>query len=287
MSSLVVKNISTQPIWLRDLYTSLDPGQSKTCNRTSTELGDMRGLQKFIDQGLVEVTILLDQYEVSSELIAVWPLGLNWRPTVASLVALNALPATNNRLGDTRLVTSSLELYVWNGTLWVNIVVATVDAIANVYGSYSDSTDQPIPAVTDVSISYDTVEMQHGVVLTNNLLGRPTRLTVPVDGVYAFNISPQILHSGGGIETVYFWARVNEVNVPRSASSLELGNNNNRALPFIQLDMAMNAGQYLEWLFTASVGTDITLKQFPAAGVIPAIPSVIVNVKRVGALTPP
>lgn len=121
MANLVVKNISSQPLWFRDFYTTIAPGQTAQVNRTPAELGDMRGLQTFIDQGMVEVTVLLDPYEISSELVAVWPLGLNWRPVAASTVALNALPVAKNRLGDLRLVTGSLTLYVWDGAGWVGL----------------------------------------------------------------------------------------------------------------------------------------------------------------------
>lgn len=119
MSSLLVKNISSTTLWLRDLYISIPAGQTRTINRTPAEMGDMRGLQTYIDQGLVEVTINLDPYEIESELVAVWPLGLNWRPDVPTLVALNALPVAKNRLADLRIVTTTLVPYVWDGAAWI------------------------------------------------------------------------------------------------------------------------------------------------------------------------
>jgi hypothetical protein len=122
-------------------------------------------------------------------------------------------------------------------------------------------------------------------VAVNPSLSKPTRLTVTSAGVYSFGISPQILHTGGGTETITFWARVNGVNVPNSASSFEMGNNNNRVLPYIELVMPMTAGQYLEWVFTASSGTSVTLEAFPAVAgppAIPAIPSAIATVKYLG-----
>lgn len=171
------------------------------------------------------------------------------------------------------------DALVWDGAQWLPTPI--VSGLTNIYGSFSDSTDQAIPAGSAVAVRFDTVEASNGVTVANNALGFPTRLTVPVAGFYSFDISPQLLHTGGGTETIYFWARINEVNVPRSASSLEMGNNNNRTLPFLQLDLQMAAGQYLEWMFTSSSGTNITLEHFPAAGIIPATPSVIASVKRI------
>lgn len=153
-----------------------------------------------------------------------------------------------------------------------------------IYGSFSDSTVQPIPAGSALAVQYNTVELSNGVTVVNNGSGKPTRLTVSASGIYAFDISPQLVHSGGGTETITFWARIDGTNVPRSASSLEMGNNNNRTLPFLQLDLQMSAGQYLEWMFTSTTGTNINLEAFGAAAgppAIPAIPSVIANVKRI------
>jgi hypothetical protein len=156
-----------------------------------------------------------------------------------------------------------------------------------VYGQFSDSSDQPfVPGVVLV-VKFDTTEAANGVSVTNDPVTlRPTRLTVAQAGVYAFTLSPQILHTGGGTEIITFWMRQNGVgNVPNSASSFEMGNNNNRTLPFIEVILTMSAGHYVEWVFTSSTGTNVTLEQFPAVvgpPAIPAIPSVIAGVKRLG-----
>lgn len=150
-----------------------------------------------------------------------------------------------------------------------------------VYGSFSSSADQSLLANTANIVTYDTTEASNGVSVVSS-----TQLTVSQTGVYAFTLSPQLQHSGGGTELITFWARIDGTDVPRSASSLEMGNNNNRTLPFIELITPMTAGQYLEWVFTASVGTSITLEHFPEVlgppVAIPAIPSVIAGVKLIG-----
>jgi hypothetical protein len=161
-------------------------------------------------------------------------------------------------------------------------VVGVGAAFASVYGSFSDSTQQAIPASpSTLAVQYDTVELAGGVTVANNGLGKPTRLTVPVDGVYAFDISPQMSHSGGGGESISFWAAINGTKVPRSASVFEMGNNNNATLPFLRLCVSMTAGQYLEWYFTATGGTNIFLQSSAATAVRPAVPSVIANVQRI------
>lgn len=155
-------------------------------------------------------------------------------------------------------------------------------SFAPTYGSFSDSTQQPIPASpTLLSVQFNTVELAGGVTVANDGLGRPTRLTVPVDGVYAFDLSPQMSHSGGGAENISFWANVDGLPVPRSASTFEMGNNNNATLPFLRLCLSMTAGQYFEWVFTSTGGTNIYLQSALPLGPRPAIPSVIANVERI------
>lgn len=165
---------------------------------------------------------------------------------------------------------------------WQGIVVGGGTGATD-YGSFSDSTSQPIPQNGSLAVKYNTVELSNGITVTNNGLGQPTQLTVSSTGIYAFDISPQLLNTGGGGSTITFWAKINGTNVPRSASSLEMGNNNNRTLPFLRLVLSMTAGQYLEWFFTAT-GANTSLQFFPAAvgpPSIPAIPSVIVNVEKI------
>ena len=169
----------------------------------------------------------------------------------------------------------------FNGTEWEPTPLPAV-TYARPYGSFSDSSDQPFVIGSPLVVKFNTTEYADGISVTNDpITGRPTRLTVALDGIYQFELSPQILHTGGGTEIVTFWPRINGVAVPRSASSLEMGNNNNRTLPFFILLTPMTAGQYVEWLFTATTGTNLSLEHFAAAGAVPAIPSVIANVTRV------
>lgn len=200
-------------------------------------------------------------------------------PTVAGLQG-NPVDAT--------APSSPGDLLAWDGSQWTptsaDSVVGSVPAI---YGSFSDSTIQNFIPGDAFVVQFDTTEASNGVsVVTDPLTSKPTRLTVSESGIYAFTLSPQLVHSGGGTETIIFWLRQNGTNVPRSSSSLEMGNNNNRNLPFIEIILPMAAGQYVEWLFTSATGTSLSLRSYPGVlgpPEIPAIPSVIAGVKRLGA----
>jgi hypothetical protein len=177
------------------------------------------------------------------------------------------------------------DALVWDGAKWTPLAQGA-GALVAVYGSFSDDSDQPIASGGLLVVQFNMTEAANGVSVANDpVSGRPTRLTVAQAGVYAFTLSPQILHTGGGTVTLIFWMRQNGVNVPNSASSFEMGNNNNRTLPYIEIILSMGAGQYVEWAFTSS-GTNASLEHFGAVvgpPAVPAIPSVIAGVKRLGA----
>jgi hypothetical protein len=146
------------------------------------------------------------------------------------------------------------------------------------YGQFSNTTDQNI-LTTPTIVQFNTTDFSAGVSVV-----ALTQLTVAATGTYRFDISAQLAHSGGGTETITFWPRINGVNVPNSASSLEMGNNNNRSLPYVMTFLTLAAGQYVEWVFISTTGTNITLEAFPAAvgpPAVPAIPSVIAGVTRI------
>lgn len=175
---------------------------------------------------------------------------------------------------------ASNQVLTWTGAAWTPTFTGGSSGSA-AYGMFADTTDQPLTANVPLTIQYNTVELAGGVTVANDLSLRPTRLTVPVSGVYTIDVSPQMLHTGGTGAIVRFWGRLDGVDIPRSTTSFEMGNNNNRVAPFIQIDIRMNAGQYFEWVFMADASN--TSLEHTAAIVgppaVPEEPSVIVNVK--------
>lgn len=146
------------------------------------------------------------------------------------------------------------------------------------YGQFSDTTDQPLVANVPKVVTFNTTDFSAGVSLVAG-----TQLTVAATGIYRFDISLQMLNSGGGGSTITFWPRLNGTNIPNSASSIEMGNNNNRTLPYVMTFVTLTAGQYVEWVVQAS-GANTSIEHFNAVvgpPAIPAIPSVIATVTRV------
>lgn len=179
---------------------------------------------------------------------------------------------------------SAGQFWQFDGTVWRHVTVAPGVTPPAVYGEFSDNLDQPLTANVPYTARFSTTESASGVSVVLDTFGNPTRLTVTSAGVYEFSFSPQFLHTGGGTVTITFWAVTNTGVVPRSASSLEMGNNNNRTLPFISLILPMAAGDWLNWIVLTN-GTNTSLEQFPAVvgpPAIPDIPSVIAGVKLIG-----
>ena len=144
-------------------------------------------------------------------------------------------------------------------------------------GQFSDTRDHALVAGTPYVVEYDTTDYALGVSVVAN-----TRLTVATTGVYRFDVSLQLANSGGGGATITFWPRLNGVNVPNTASSVEMGNNNNRTLPYVPVVLQLLAGQYVEWV-VLSTGLNASVEHFPAVvgpPAVPAIPSAIAGVFR-------
>ena len=200
--------------------------------------------------------------------------GLYPNPTVVGLYnnpVSNTAPATN-------------DVLLWDGLKWEPTAL-NGSQVQAVYGQFYDLTDQPLVANTPLVLQYDSVGTANGVSVVNDPITlRPTRLTVSITGIYEVSVSLQMFQSGGTAQTIVFWARVDGVNVPDSASSIEMGNNNRRTLPFVPLILPLTAGQYVEWVVMSTGATD-SIEHFPAVigpPAVPAIPSVIASVKLLG-----
>lgn len=144
-------------------------------------------------------------------------------------------------------------------------------------GQFSDTADHVLAVGVPLIVPFNTTDYGLGVSVVAG-----TRLTVAAAGVYRFDISLQLLNTGGGGATITFWPNINGVPVPNSASSIEMGNNNNRTLPYVAIVLQLLAGQYVEWA-VLSTGVNTSVEAFPAVvgpPAVPAIPSAIAGVFR-------
>lgn len=116
MSQLIITNVSSEGLWLRDLYANIKPGGQISVARSPVEMGNMVGLQQMLAAGKVTVEIIYKPGELRNELIPAFPLGQNWRPTVLTPADL---PTTGNQEGDIRVTRMGLGIYAWDGLAWL------------------------------------------------------------------------------------------------------------------------------------------------------------------------
>ena len=127
-------------------------------------------------------------------------------------------------------------------------------------------------------ILFDTVEVG-GAGFT---LGTPaSRIVVGTTGMYVLNYSVQFQKSGGNTRSVKIWLKVDNANVPRSASLITISGQGGETFPFCEYMVPLTAGQYFEFVYQ-SADTSVVATAFPATATAPAIPSIIANVYRVG-----
>lgn len=208
-------------------------------------------------------------------------------------VALGALSSNFNE-GDFAYVQATSLYYRYVASLAPAPVGAIVSIIggywepmadfytAAIAGSFSCTASQAFDGVP-IAAYYDTTDFAIGVGLAVDPgTGKQSRLVVNYSGIYSLTMSPQLVLNGGTSEITTFWPTLDGSPIANAASSIELGNNSRRGLPFVEVVLQMNAGQYVEWFFVSSPGVNMSLKAYAAAPPIPAIPSVIAVVKRLG-----
>jgi hypothetical protein len=144
------------------------------------------------------------------------------------------------------------------------------------YGSFTANTSQTLGAELAVSTIYDTTEIASGISIVGS---SPSRVAVSTSGVYRWIASPQFDTTSGGQNTVDFWLSQNGTAIPRTASKLTI-QNNGEVFTSVEVLTQMNAQDYIETCFT-STDNNMTTSAFPASGIVPAVPAVILNATKI------
>ena len=151
------------------------------------------------------------------------------------------------------------------------------------YGCFTNNTDQTSPSVGSTAVVvFDTTEEASGVYLSNN-----SRIYVRNYGIYNVQFSAQLVNRDNAQQYADIWFRINNNDVPRSASRFDIPARKNDTTPShvigtVNTFLELQAGDYVEIAGTTS-DTDVGLEYYAADNVIPrpAIPSVILTVQYV------
>jgi hypothetical protein len=142
------------------------------------------------------------------------------------------------------------------------------------YGSFYDTTTQTGTTInTAKAITFNTTDLSNGV-----YIGTPTsRVYVDTPGIYNYDMSFQLDKTSGGTGNFYIWFRLNGVDVANSASYIQIQGNNHEIFSSLNYFFDLNAGDYVEIMFSVST-LSVELAAFAAAAPVPAIPSIILTV---------
>ena len=142
------------------------------------------------------------------------------------------------------------------------------------YGSFYDTTTQTAAVInTAYGITFDTTELSNAV-----YIGSPTsRIYVDKIGVYDIQFSAQLDNTSGGSHLIYLWLRKNGTDVPYSASQVRLKGTDGELVAAWNFVQQLNAGDYVELMWSVS-DTSVQILSQAAAAPVPAIPSVLLTV---------
>jgi hypothetical protein len=180
-----------------------------------------------------------------------------------------SVPAT------TGVVTGSIAAF----TLTVTAVTSGVLSIGQVITGTGVSADTRIVAFltgTGGAGTY-TVDVSQTVSSTTITATKSTRLTVTADGIYNFQFSAQLDKTSATAKDVWIWARINDVDVPDSATKVTLAGSNAATVAAWNFVYQLSANDYFE-LMWATDDVDCYMPSEPASAFVPSIPAIIMTV---------
>lgn len=166
-----------------------------------------------------------------------------------------------------------LTVHATTGSIWVRpVFVARMD-----YGSFSDSTDQPILAAnTAQAITFDTTKLALGL-----SRGVPTsRIVSERSGFFNIQFAMQVTSTSAATKNIYIWIRKNGVNVNNTTGAITITGSATTLVPSWTYSIQLTAGQYFEVMW-ASDSTAVTLDASPAPAFATSIPSILLEVIQV------
>ncbi len=153
--------------------------------------------------------------------------------------------------------------------------------ILGLYGSFIDTTDQPLVSTTTAqAIAINTTLENRGVTIASN-----SRITFALAGTYKILASVQTTNLGNNVTEVNFFFKKNGTAVADSNTRIDLEPRKSVGVPYhgcftIEYQLTVATNDYVELWWVADY-IDVTLETIAANGTHPAAPSVILNVAQV------
>jgi hypothetical protein len=166
---------------------------------------------------------------------------------------------------------------------WLNLDkfvedIASSVSVGGKYGSFYDTTNQPGGSIRPFTLN--TTDFSDGVSIVGG-----SEITFTTLGKYNIAFSAQIIKTGGTATNIWIWLRHNGVDVPDSATVLEMGNNNLYLVAawnfFIDVDTSPQQFELMWYTPSTHVSIGAISDANTPAGV-PGVPSIILTVNKVG-----
>lgn len=144
------------------------------------------------------------------------------------------------------------------------------------FGQFQDTTTQLATVInTATPITYNATDISEGVFLRAG----NSEIQVDTEGVYNFQFSVQLDKTSGGLANFWIWPRLNGVDVPSSASQVQIQGNDAEIIATANFFFDLKSGDYVQFMFAVD-DLSVELKTFPASAFHPAVPSIIVTVSN-------
>jgi hypothetical protein len=148
-----------------------------------------------------------------------------------------------------------------------------------VYGSFSSTQTQPIPAEqVSFALTYDTTDIAQGCELSG---GNPSpKVQVFATGIYRVLFSIQVNRNGGGVGSLFAYPIINSAPVPNSTTKMALNGNQEDCLT-VEYILSLTEEQTITiQCYSATAGQEALA--IPQTDEYPATPSIILTLNRIG-----
>jgi len=141
--------------------------------------------------------------------------------------------------------------------------------------TYSSTVDQSIAVTgTPQALTYNTTQFNQGTTLVSN-----SRVYVNAQGNYALSYSVELFHTGVGLtQTATTFLKKNGTTIANTGRQWSIPSGGFQNAAMAEFVVSLNAGDYVEVFFSGD--TSLSANATAAAGALPAIPSVVFNVKQ-------
>ena len=145
------------------------------------------------------------------------------------------------------------------------------------YGSFTNTTDHNLAAInTATAVDFDTINLSDDI----SLNAGGDRVIFSHSGVYSISFSTQITSGSGSLKTVWFWPRVNGVDVAGSTIKVSIKDNSTTTVMSRTAVFTLSDNDYLQVMWAAD-STNVKLEAAPATAFAPSTPSAILTASRI------